>query len=96
MEIRDSEYDLFKRFAKIEVGPSKEFIGQEMSQHMYKNIQDGIADAYQKILDAFSPPEVNDWAFISAEGMYTSYLVRAAASNHGDTVFISDPEEGVY
>ena len=96
MEIGDEESDLFKRFAKIEVGPSREFIGQEMSQQMYKNIQDGIADGSKKINDASTPDViVNGWFLISAEGMHDSYLGRAVCAKVG-SVYGSDAEEGVY
>ena len=54
VEIEDYETCLFKRFVNIDVGPSKEFIGQEMSQEMYRNIQDGIANGSKKIDDALA------------------------------------------
>ena len=52
IEFEDHEYDLIKRFSNIEVGPSMEFVGQEMSQQMCRNIQDGVADGSKKIDDA--------------------------------------------
>ena len=97
MEIEDCESDLFKRFAKIDVGPSKEFIGQEMSQQMYRNIQDGV-NSSSMILEGIPPDsiDVNSWRrlYTSKAGRY-DYLDRAFRAKKGG-IFISDPEEVAY
>ena len=98
MEIEDCESDLFKRFAKIDVGPSKEFIGQEMSQQMYRNIiQDGVTSSSMVLQE--TPPDsidVNSWRrlYTSKAGRY-DYLDRAFRAKKGN-IFISDPEEVAY
>ena len=53
-KIGDYESDLFKRFAKIEVGPSQEFIGQKMHQQMYEAIRNGIANGSKKVDDVLA------------------------------------------
>ena len=94
IEIEDCESDLFRRFAKINFGPSKEFIGQKMSQQMYKNIHDGLANGSKMLYDACTPEVVNSW-----EKTYPStpnkYLARAIIANLGG-VYTSDPEEQLY
>ena len=82
IEDYDTNRDLFKKFAKIEVGPLKEFIGQNMSQKMYSKIKDGVADGSKKIDDtvaAASNVVVRGWSDlykpIVAHG--TDYLARA-------------------
>ena len=94
LEIEDSESDIFKRFAKIEVGPSKEFIGQNMSQQMYQDIQQGIADGSKKVSDALSYSDitVRGWTvFNEPAAVHGDYLARAAYTRF--TVFPSVPQE---
>ena len=93
-EIEDHETDLFRRFAKIDVGPAKEFIGQQMSQEMYNNIQYGIFKGEKIIDDASTPEVVNGW-----ENAYPSthdkYLDRALLAQLGG-IYTCDPEEQLY
>ena len=82
MEIADFETDLFRKFAKIDVGPSKEFVGQNMSPRKYENIRDGLADATTKIYEAIEPDiSVDGWVAIYATQLVydDNYLTRAAA-----------------
>ena len=98
MEIEDYESDLFKRFAKIDVGPSKEFIGQEVSQQMYRNIQDGIADGAKKIDDVprTSAVTINGWTGnFSSKIVHGDYLWHAACIKIGG-LYTNDPEEALY
>lgn len=99
MELQEFEADLFKEFAKINVGPKQEFIGQEMSQQMYKNIQDGVTDGVNKILDAITPDSVeNGWAAIYAIQILhdDDYLKRAAAIKRIIFSTTNFPEEAFY
>ena len=94
IEIEDHESALFRRFAKINFGPSKEFTGQKMSQQMYKNIQDGLANGTKILYDARTPEVINGW-----ENGYPStankYLARAIIAKLGG-VCTNDPEEQLY
>ena len=54
LKIEDNEIDTFKRFAKIEVGPSREFVGQHMSEEKYSAIRKGIADGSKEIDDVIA------------------------------------------
>ena len=97
MEIEDCESDLFKRFANIEVGPSKEFIGQEMSQQMYRNIQDGVTSS-SMILEGIPPDTIiaNGWAKVyNTKVVRSNYLDRAFRAKNGG-IYISEPEEAAY
>ena len=97
IEFEDHEYDLIKKFSNIEVGPSMEFIGQEMSQQMYRNIQDGVADGSKKIDDArASQITVNGWTktYVPKNVHDDDYLGRAVFAKSG--VYFNDPEEALY
>ena len=97
IEIEDYESDLFKRFAKIKVGPSMEFIGQEMSQQMYRNIQDGVADGSKKIDDAHALGiTVDGWTLmLRSKILHSNYLERAANAKFA-SLYTLDPEEAMY
>ena len=97
MMIEDFEIDLFKKFSKIEIGPSIEFIGQEMSQQMYRDIENGIAGGVQQIDDAVLPEDtVNGWAdYYSSKAVHDDdYLGRAVIIMRGQ--FVSVPREAIY
>ena len=99
MAIEGSESVLFKRFAKIEVGPATEFIGQRMSQPMYRNIQDGIAKGSESIDDVLAANiaiAINGWiAIFVAKIVHSDYLGRAATARLASW-FINDPEEAFF
>ena len=99
MAIEGSESDLFKRFAKIEVGPATEFIGQRMSQPMYRNIQDGIANGSESIVDAHAADIAkvrNGWiTLLESQVVHTDYLGRAVNAMFAG-LYISDPEEAMF
>ena len=94
IEVKDYESDLFKRFAKIEVGPSMEFIGQEMSQQMYRNIQDGVADGAKKVDDVFILAiTVDGWTLpLRSKILHRNYLERTANRD----LYTPDPEEAMF
>ena len=98
MEIEEYESYLFKTFAKIEVGPSMEFIGQNMSQQMYRNIEDGIADGSKNIDDEHMrgvQDTVNGWTPQEKfKVVHSNYLGRAVNARYGGP-YISDPEEAI-
>ena len=99
LKIPEYETDLYKRFAKIGVGNSKEFIGQKMSQQMYKNIQEGLADGVKKLEDGVAPKVVvNGWADkykgrFDDEG-HLDYFGRAVFVRRA--FYYNEPTEGSY
>ena len=98
MEVEDYESDLFEVFAKIEVGPSMEFIEQEVSQQMYSNIQHGIANGLKNIDNAHVrdvEDTVNGWTPQAKwKVAHSNYLGRAVSARFGGP-FIFDPEEAM-
>ena len=98
LRIEDNESALFKRFAKIEVGPLKTFIGQSMSQQMYRAIRNGIADGSKKIDEVLaSIPDVivRGWSYrYRPEVVRNDYLARAVYSRI--TVFPNVPKEETF
>ena len=91
IEIEDYESDLFKRFAKIKVGPSMEFIGQEMSQKMYKmvllmvqrKLHDDVFLQAITAIDGWTPP-------LRSKILCRNYLERATNRD----LYAPDPARG--
>ena len=81
LRIEDNESALFERFANIEVGPLKKFIGQSMSQQMYRAIRNGIADGSKKIDEVLASVRdviVRGWSYrYRPEVVRNDYLARA-------------------
>ena len=98
LRIEDNESALFERFAKIKVGPSKTFIGQRLSQQMYRAIRNGISDGSKKIDEVLaSVPDVivRGWSYrYRPEVVRNDYLARAVYSRI--TVFPNVPKEETF
>ncbi len=85
-----SEIELFKKFAKIGIGPDAPFDVEKLDPEMKKAIEDGIASALVKIEAETRKLGVmqNGWmqiagAFGTREAMQGKYLTRAAAAFMG-------------
>lgn len=98
MAIEDYESDLFRRFAKIDVGPSMNFVGQEMSPEMYKDIRDGITNG-SDILDHGNNTTivVNGWRlpYSQPKIVHSDYFTRAYVLRLGG-LYGNAPAEAIY
>ena len=98
VEIEEYESDLFRKFATINIGPSMEFIGQKISQQVYRNIQDGIVNGSNIIYGSHmydAEETVSGWTpQVNLKVVHSDYLGRAVTARLAG-LYISDPEESI-
>ena len=96
-----SEADLFKRFAKIGIGPDQPFDANSLDPEIKSAIEAGIASALIKIEKEMKQlgEQKNGWMLVSGafgnrDFMQDRYLTRAAAAMFG--IYGNDLEEAYY